>query len=98
MLAAEGTSAGRAGGSWLRVPAHRDGVLVNVGDFLERWTRGALPSTLHRVVAGGARERERERLSLVFFAQPDWDASLHPLTAAEDDDTGEDLVGDIMPF
>ena len=74
---------------------------MNVGNFLERWTCGALPSTLHRVVdIGSADELDRERISLVFFAQPNWDAPMHPLIAAEapygqDDDN---MAGDLMPF
>ena len=86
---------------WLRVPAQERAILVNVGNFLERWTCGALPSTLHRVVGNGSADKpDHERISLVFFAQPNWDASMHPLIAVEapcgrDDDN---MAGDLMPF
>ena len=101
------SDAGGAGGihaqeeEWLRVPAQERAVLVNVGNFLERWTCGALPSTLHRVVGtGSVSEPERERISLVFFAQPNWDACVRPLVAAEAPSGGDDdeMAGDLMPF
>jgi len=36
-------------GVWRDVPCPPDMIVVNVGDLLERWTRGAFHSPLHRV-------------------------------------------------
>ncbi|OIW30447.1 flavonol synthase/flavanone 3-hydroxylase [Coniochaeta ligniaria NRRL 30616] len=53
-------------------------VIVNVGDFLMRWTNDVLKSNLHRVVAPSADrslsddgEMTRERYSTAFFIQAD---------------------------
>ena len=41
-------------GVWYDVPCPPGSVVVNVGDLLGRWTRGAFHSPLHRVRAAPA--------------------------------------------
>lgn len=66
-------------------------VLVNVGDFLDRFTNGDLPSTPHRVVTrSNASSNETTRYSCVLFVQPDWHAAI-----ADNDAT---QCGDLMPI
>ncbi|KAF9891713.1 hypothetical protein FE257_003725 [Aspergillus nanangensis] len=65
-------------GSYLKATPVKDAVIVNVGDFLMRWTNDTLKSNLHRVVAppadrelGGGMELTKERYSIPFFIQAD---------------------------
>eukprot|EP00299_Pterocystis_sp_00344_P001813 c1171_g1_i1.p1 GENE.c1171_g1_i1~~c1171_g1_i1.p1 ORF type:complete len:310 (+),score=62.83 c1171_g1_i1:33-962(+) len=74
---------------WVSIPESDpdDSVLVNVGDFLTKWTNGALPSTKHRVVG-----TPQSRQSLVFFFTPNWEATF------ENSDGSTEMVGDSMPL
>jgi len=68
---------------WLDVPADPDVLVVNLGDMLERMTRGLYRSTPHRV-----RTRSNGgRLSFPFFLDPDWTATVTPLPLPELDAT-----------
>ena len=63
------------GGAWARVPVVPGGLVVNIGDLLSQWTNDRWRSSLHRVVnppptAGAA----AERLSLLYFVNPNYDA------------------------
>ncbi len=60
---------------WLDVPPLADSLVCNVGDMLERLTNGRYLSALHRAknLSG------RERLSMVLFLDPSFDAKLEPL-------------------
>ena len=60
----------RAGGEWVDVPADPDALVCNIGDMLDRLTAGRFRSTPHRVIAPKA----RDRISVPFFFDPDWDA------------------------
>lgn len=55
---------------WLSVPGDPDVLVVNLGDMLERMTRGRYRSTPHRVRNLGA----GDRLSFPCFVDPSWDA------------------------
>jgi isopenicillin N synthase-like dioxygenase len=64
-----------ATGDWIDVPVIPGCFIVNLGDLMARWTNDAWVSTLHRVVnppeeAGP----ESQRMSLVFFHNPNYDA------------------------
>lgn len=63
-----------ASGRWL--PAHfvEDGIIVNTGEFLNRWTNGRFMATPHRVIPP-----QRDRYSLAFFFNPTWDTIAEPL-------------------
>ena len=61
-------------GRWL--PAHviEGAIIVNTGEFLNRWTNGRFMATPHRVVP-----MERDRYSVAFFFNPSWDTVADPL-------------------
>ena len=61
-------------GEWADVP-HRPGTfVVNIGDLMARWTNDRWVSTMHRVVNPPAEVAGRERVSIPFFHQPNFDA------------------------
>ncbi len=60
----------RAPSGWTDVPAHPDIIICNLGDMLDRMTRGRYRSTPHRV----RNTTNRERISLPFFFDPSWNA------------------------
>jgi isopenicillin N synthase-like dioxygenase len=65
----------RSQGAWLDVPADPYVFVVNIGDMLERMTRGRYRSNPHRVRnLSGA-----DRLSFPLFVDPSWDARVTPL-------------------
>lgn len=60
---------------WLDVPPLAGSLVCNVGDMLERLTQGRYLSALHRA----KNLTHRERLSMVLFLDPAFDAKLQPL-------------------
>jgi isopenicillin N synthase-like dioxygenase len=62
-------------GEWLDVPADPDVFVVNLGDMLDRMTRGRYRSDPHRVrnLSG------QDRVSFPAFLDPSWDARVTPL-------------------
>lgn len=72
-----GLEAQAVDGSWVQVRAPDNGLVVNVGDLLMRWTGGHWLSTLHRVVPTEQTDPAGE-LSLAFFHQPNWDVVAYP--------------------
>ena len=68
----------RSGDHWIDVPADPYVFVVNIGDMLERMTRGGYRSNPHRVRnLSGA-----DRLSFPLFLDPSWDATVMPLPEA----------------
>lgn len=62
-------------GEWEDVPALPGTFVVNIGDSLARWTNDTWVSTMHRVVnPPRAIAATCDRLSLVYFCQPNYDA------------------------
>jgi len=62
-------------GHWRAVPPVADSFVVNIGDSLARWTNDTWVSTMHRVVNPPPEvAATNDRLSLVFFFQPNYDA------------------------
>ncbi|MCB0416784.1 MAG: isopenicillin N synthase family oxygenase [Bdellovibrionales bacterium] len=60
---------------WTPVPPREDTLVINIGDMLEYWTHGIFRATPHRV-----RNLSKEpRLSLPFFFDPNWNATLEPI-------------------
>jgi polar amino acid transport system ATP-binding protein len=66
---------------WLDVPPLADSLVCNVGDMLERLTNGRYLSALHRA----KNLTTRERLSMVLFLDPAFDAKLEPLPGVAPD-------------
>ena len=62
-----------ADGAWLDVEPIDGGLIVNLGDLMARWTNDRWRLTMHRVVAAG---RSRGRLSIPFFHNANWDATV----------------------
>lgn len=71
----------RNGEQWIEVPNHPNSFVCNVGDMLERVTRGRYISALHRVRSSS----NRDRLSMALFFDPGFDASLAPIEGVEPD-------------
>lgn len=65
----------RNGDRWLDVPDVEDSLVCNVGDMLERLTNGRYLSALHRA----RNTSNRQRLSMVLFLDPSFDATLGPI-------------------
>jgi isopenicillin N synthase-like dioxygenase len=65
---------------WIDVEPVDDGLIVNLGDLLARWTNDRWRSTMHRVVAGdGGR-----RLSIPFFHNANWDARIECIVGPDE--------------
>lgn len=62
-------------GRWISAPPVPGTFVVNIGDMLEYWTHGIYRATPHRV----RNEAASDRLSLPFFFDPNWDATLEPI-------------------
>ena len=65
----------RSHGEWIDVPADPYVFVVNLGDMLDRMTRGRYRSDPHRVrnLSG------QDRVSFPLFLDPSWDARVTPL-------------------
>ncbi|KAL7271742.1 hypothetical protein RUND412_005482 [Rhizina undulata] len=62
-------------GEWKTADPKSGCFVVNIGDMMERWTNGVWRSTVHRVVHKGV----KDRVSVPFFLEPDFDARISPL-------------------
>jgi isopenicillin N synthase-like dioxygenase len=65
----------RSGDTWVEVPPDPDAFVCNLGDMLDRVTGGRYRSTPHRVRS----PKTRDRISIPFFFDPDWDAVMEEL-------------------
>jgi len=62
---------------WISVKPCKPDLVVNIGDLMERWTNGEWVSSLHRVTIPKTEiQKNKSRMSLAFFQQPDWDARI----------------------
>ena len=64
---------------WIEAPPVADAYIVNIGDMMARWTNGRFASTPHRVV----NRTGKDRISVPFFMNPDYDAVIECVTAGE---------------
>lgn len=82
-----GLQARGPGGEWLDVPAIDDTMVINIGDSLMRWTNDRWISTQHRVVNPPFEiARDHDRLSLVYFVQPNYDAEIKCIDSCQSAD------------
>eukprot|EP01095_Lingulamoeba_sp_RSL-Kostka_P000536 TRINITY_DN10813_c0_g1_i1.p1 TRINITY_DN10813_c0_g1~~TRINITY_DN10813_c0_g1_i1.p1 ORF type:complete len:359 (+),score=96.86 TRINITY_DN10813_c0_g1_i1:159-1235(+) len=65
----------RSKNEWIDAPPIDNTFVINIGDMLEKITKGIYQSTPHRVKNKG----NGDRLSFPFFFDPNWDASLHAI-------------------
>jgi isopenicillin N synthase-like dioxygenase len=62
-------------GRWIRATPIPGSFVINIADMMQRWTNGRFVSTPHRV----ANRTGQDRISVPFFANPDYDATITPL-------------------
>ena len=67
------------GRDWTRVPHLPGSFIVNLGDLMAEWTNDRWVSTFHRVGLPGPADVGRDRLSMIFFHQPNYDAAIECL-------------------
>jgi isopenicillin N synthase-like dioxygenase len=60
---------------WIEAVPVPGSFICNIGDMLDRLTRGVYRSTPHRVLGSG----NRDRLSLAFFFDPNFNAEIRPI-------------------
>ncbi len=65
----------KRGSTWVEAPPIADSFICNIGDMLDRLTRGSYLSAPHRV----RNESGRNRLSFAFFFDPNFNAEIKPL-------------------
>lgn len=64
----------RRDGGWVAVGPADGAFVINIGDLMQYWTNDRWVSTLHRVTNPPRAHAQGDRLSLVFFQQPNYDA------------------------
>jgi isopenicillin N synthase-like dioxygenase len=64
---------------WIEAPPIPGSFICNIGDMLDRLTRGIYRSTPHRVI----NRSQRDRLSFPFFFDPNFDAQVQPVEGLE---------------
>jgi isopenicillin N synthase-like dioxygenase len=62
-------------GAWIAAPPIPGTFVINIADMMQRWTNGRFVSTPHRV----ANRTGADRISVPFFANPDYSATIAPL-------------------
>ncbi|KAL7622582.1 putative flavonol synthase [Parahypoxylon ruwenzoriense] len=68
-------------GKWKYVRSPRDAIIVNIADALEFLSGSYLKSTVHRVVRPPNDQAGRPRLSLIYFARPEANILLKPVSS-----------------
>jgi isopenicillin N synthase-like dioxygenase len=66
----------RTDGVWIAAPHLPGAYIINIGNVMMKWTNGRFRSTPHRVV----NRSSRPRYSVPFFANPDYDVTISPIT------------------
>lgn len=74
-------------GMWIEAPPIAESFVVNLGDMLERITRGRLRATPHRVRSS----ETHTRISMPYFYDPGWDVIVEPLHLPNIDEEDEDV-------
>lgn len=74
-------------GTWVNANPIPGAFVVNIGDMIERWTNGLWKSTMHRVIHRG----EKQRISVPFFYEPNFDAVVKPLRKCVEESGGTEV-------
>ena len=77
----EGLQLRAADGGHVTVPIRDDGIIVNVGDLMARWTNDRWPATPHAVIDGAVGQG---RTSIAVHYLPSVDATIAPLAGCVD--------------
>ena len=72
------------GVGWIDIPCLPASYVVNIGDFLARWTNGRWKATPHRVVNPPREVATSRRISIPFFHLPNQDAVIDPVPSCID--------------
>ena len=72
--------AGKEKGTWVPVIPKKGTFVVNAGNLIQRWTNDHWKANLHRVVNPPQNQRDKHRLSIVFFTGANFDAIIDPLS------------------
>ena len=71
-------------GEWVSVPVVEGSFIINIGDLMQQWTNDLWRSTVHRVVNPDFDSPENiDRMSIVFFHQPNFDAVVECLPSCQ---------------
>ncbi|KAM0789353.1 hypothetical protein ACM66B_000184 [Microbotryomycetes sp. NB124-2] len=65
-------------GIWINADKLEGCLVVNIGEMWKVWSNGLYAATLHRVIHKGS----NYRVSIPFFYEPNWDATVKPLPSA----------------
>jgi isopenicillin N synthase-like dioxygenase len=65
-------------GRWIAATPIPGSFVINIADMMQRWTNGRFVSTPHKVT----NRTGKDRISVPFFANPDYDAVITPLLRA----------------
>ncbi len=75
-----GLQARNRNGDWVDVPVIEDALVINIGDFLMRWTNDRWVSNRHRVINPPLDSGDNiSRLSLIYFSYCNYDAMIECL-------------------
>ncbi|KAG4427863.1 hypothetical protein IFR05_016651 [Cadophora sp. M221] len=81
--------------TWIPIPAQEDVMIVNLGDLLQRWTKGVFKSPLHRAINASP----HHRYSVPFFYHGNLNTMLSPLDGSGDgkeETAGEHIAGKLL--
>ena len=82
-----GLQARNRNGEWVDVPVVEGALVINIGDFLMRWTNDHWVSTRHRVINPPLdSETNARRLTLAYFSICNYDAIIECLPTCQDAD------------
>ncbi len=74
-------------GDWIDVSTPEDAFVINIGDLMMRWTNDRFVSNPHRVaIPPEDADPETDRLSVVFFHHPNYDAEIACIPTCTSDD------------
>lgn len=83
----EGLEVRKRGGGWIPVGAPPGEFVINFGEMMEIWSRGAVKATPHRVIG-----TSRERLSVPLFFNPSVDTNIAPMGSGQIIRAGDHLA------
>ena len=74
-------------GEWIDVSTPEDAFVINIGDLMMRWTNDRFVSNPHRVaIPPEDADPQADRLSVVFFHHPNYDAEIACIPTCTSDD------------